>query len=215
MMMTALLTQPAAAESFNFSLGGATTNVNVFETAQTGRVFYNGVRRTAFGPENGANFFFHRDTRDDTFSLLILADQFEDGTRGSLFGQISGLPTTATITRSDDASELAITSPGVATFSFVFNTRGIDGGVISGIDPASTNLTINFTSSTGLTSTNVIDPTGITQLAGAPGPSTTLFVAPNPEPSAWAFFILSFVMVGTAAKRQRRTMTMLQPVLAR
>lgn len=203
----------AGAETFVFSGDGA-GQVGIFETAQTSRQFYNSVRRSAtFAPADGANFFFHRDTRDGTVSFLLLADRFEDGTNGSLAGTITGLPTDALITRSDDASELEITSPGIAVFDFVFNTRGIDGGVISGLDPNNLNFNINITGASGLTSTNLIDPSGITSLGVVPTAGLS-FVASSPEPETWALFILSFCGVAAAAKRRRRTMNTIGLVTA-
>lgn len=196
------LTPAAQAETFTFDGSGA-GGVDVFETAQTGAQFYNGVRRSqTFVPEDGANFFFHRDTRDDTLSLLILADRRNDGTSGTLFGSISNLGAGVTITRSDDANELQLASPGVATFSFRFNNRGIDGGVISGLNPNDVSFHLDITSATGLTSTNLVGTTGVVSLGVIPGAGVS-FVANSPEPGAWALFMLSFAGLAFAGKRRR------------
>ena len=194
---------PLLAETFVFE-GATTQTVDVFETAETGRQFYDGIRRSqTFVPANGANFFFHRDTRDDTLSLLLLADRRNDGTSGTLFGTITNLPTTATVTRSDDANELRLSAPGTAVFNFRFNTRGIDGGVISGLDPDNLNFQLTFTGSSGLTSTNLIDTTGITQIGGAPAPGVTFAVSTAPEPGAWALFMMGFAALAVTGKRRR------------
>ncbi len=191
----------AQAETFIFTGSGGGT-VDVFETAQTGRQFYNSVRRsTTFVPANGINLFFHRDTRNDTLSVLLLADRFNDGTAGSLSGSFTNLTPTATVTRSDDNGELQITSPGVAVFNFTFNARGTDGGVISGLNPLDVGFQFSISGVTGLTSVNLVGTNGVTAL-GAPSAGFSL-VANNPEPEAWALFIISFFGVAVAMKRRR------------
>ena len=191
----------AQAETFIFT-GTGDGVVDVFETAQTGRQFYNSVRRsTTFVPANGVNLFFHRDIRNNTLSVLLLADRFNDGTNGSLSGSFSNLTPTATVTRSDDNGELQLTSPGVAVFNFTFNNRGIDGGVISGLNPLDVGFQFDITGVTGLNSVNLVGTTGFTTI-GTPSAGFSL-VANNPEPEAWALFIISFFGVAIAMKRQR------------
>jgi len=183
------------AETFIFTGSGGGT-VDVFETAQSGNRFYNSVRRSlTFAPANGVNLFFHRDTRNDT-------DRFQDGTGGSLSGSFSNLTPSATVTRSDDRGELQLTSPGVAVFNFVFNNRGIDGGVISGLNPLDVGFQFNITGASGLTSVNLIGTNGVTSL-GAPTAGFAL-VANNPEPEAWALFVLSFGAIALMFKHRRR-----------
>lgn len=193
----------AQAETFIFT-GTGNGVVDVFETAQSGRQFYNSVRRsTTLVPASGVNLFFHRDTRNDTLSVLLLVDRFNDGTSGSLSGSFSNLTPSATVTRSDDNGELQLTSPGVAVFNFTFNNRGIDGGVISGLNPLDVGFQFNITSAAGLSSVNLVGTTGFTTI-GAPSAGFSL-VANNPEPEAWALFIISFFGVAIAMKRQRKT----------
>ena len=195
---------PAHAETVVFD-GGANGSIQVFETAQTAAQFY-GARNFSPVPvnDNGANFFFHRDTNTGVFSLGLIVDQRGDGSGGRFEGTITGLGAGAVVTVADDnASEFRIASPGTAIFNFRFFSCCTDGGVISGLDPNNLAFSINVTNATGLTDTYLAGPSGLTSLGVAPGGGLSFNVSTAPEPEAWALFILGFISVAAAAKRAR------------
>lgn len=200
-----LLGSNAAAETFVFTGSGA-GSVEVFETAQTGRQFYNSIRNSQnITPADGINLFFHRNTNNGTLSVLFFANRRLDGTGGSLTGEFTNLGANATVTRSDDRGELTISSPGVAVFDFTFIGCCVDGGVISGLNPNDVSFNFNITSSSGLSTVNLLGPNGFTTI-GTPGPGFAL-VANNPEPQAWALFILSFIGIAVKLKHERKNYT--------
>ncbi|MEL7487016.1 MAG: hypothetical protein AAGJ87_07365 [Pseudomonadota bacterium] len=204
---------PARAETIVFD-GAAAGSVQVFETAQTAAQFYGGNN---FSPvpvnDNGANFFFHRDTNTGVFSLGLIVDQRGDGSGGRFQGTISGLGAGAFVAVADDnASEFSISTPGTAVFNFRFFSCCTDGGVISGLDPDNLNFSINVTQATGLTDTYLVGPSGLTSLGIAPGGGQLFSVSSAPEPDAWALFILGFIACAGAMKHARRSRPGLQPV---
>ena len=195
----------AHAETVVFN-GYGTGAVQVFETAETGAQFY-GRRNFPTFPvnSNGLNFYFHRDTNTGVLSLGIIVDDRGDGTGGNLSGTITGLGAGASVAFSDDNGELRMTAPGVAVFNYRWISCCTDGGIISGLDASNLNFTINIASAAGLTGTYLIGPNGTVQIAGAPVAGGSLFVAANPEPAAWALFIMGFAACAIAMKRRRRT----------
>jgi hypothetical protein len=193
----------AQAETVIFNGYGA-GEVQVFETAETGATFY-GRRNFPTFPvnANGLNFYFHRDTNTGVLSLGIIVDDRGDGTGGNLSGSITGLGPGAFVAFSDDSGELNMAASGVAVFAYNWISCCTDGGIISGLDADNLGFTINITSSAGLTGTYLIGPRGTTRIAGGPTAGSALFVAANPEPETWAFFIIGFVACAVAMKRRR------------
>ncbi|MEM8772702.1 MAG: PEP-CTERM sorting domain-containing protein [Pseudomonadota bacterium] len=194
----------ARAETIFFN-GFGSGAIDIFETAETGAQFY-GRRNFPTFPvnSNGLNFYFHRDTNTGVLSLGIIVDDRGDGTGGNLSGTITGLGPGASVAFADDAGEISITAPGVAVFNYNWVSCCTDGGIITGLDADNLNFTINITSASGLTGTYLIDPSGTTQIAGAPAIGASLTVAANPEPSTWALFILGFFGCAFAMKQRRR-----------
>lgn len=185
--------------------GSGSGAVQVFETAETGAQFY-GRRNFPTFPvdDNSVTFYFHRNTLTGELSLGLIVDDRSDGSGGRFDGTITGLGNSAFIGFSDDNGELRMTSPGVATFRYRFAGCCTDGGIIGGLDATNLNFAINVTRSTGLTGTFLAGPNGITQIAGAPTAGSTFFVAANPEPAAWALFIMGFAGCAAMMKRRRR-----------
>ncbi len=195
---------PARAETIIFT-GSAFGAVEIFETAGTAVQFY-GSNNTSPVPvnNNGANFFFHRDTRTGVLSLGLIIDQRNDGTGGRFRGAITGLPAGAFVARSDDGGELRMAGPGTALFDYRFYSCCTDGGVISGLEAGPLSLAIDVATASGLTDTYLAAPSGVISLGVAPGAGLSFAVSTSPEPRAWALFIAGFAGVAVAMKRRRR-----------
>jgi len=195
----------ARAETFTFD-GSGTGNIDVFETAGTAASFYGARNRAPVTiNDDGANFFFHRDTTTGIFSLGLIVNRAGDGSGGRFRGTISGLGSSAFVAVADDnAREFSITAPGTARFNFRFFGCCTDGGVISGLDPNNLALSIDVTRSQGLTDTFLVGPSGITSLGITPSAGLNFAVGPNPEPEMWSYFILGFGGIAVAMKRRRK-----------
>lgn len=195
----------AHASTFVFD-GAANGAIDAFETAGTAASFYGARNNAPFQiNDNGVNFFFHRDTTTGILSLGVIVNRNGDGSGGRFEGTISGLNTAAFVAVADDnAREFSISSPGTVSFNFRFFGCCTDGGVISGIDPNALNLSIDITRSQGLTDTFLAGPSGLTSLNTLPAAGINFSVAPNPEPGAWAMFIIGFGATASSLKRRRK-----------
>lgn len=185
--------------------------VNIIETAGSAVDFYrsNGNRNVAPVPlnDNGFNVFFHKDTTTNVYSIGFVIDNNNDGTGGRVQGSISGLNNGSFVALADDnASEFSMPMANTAVFDFRWISRWTDGAVISGVDMNNLNLSIDITSSTGLSDFHVLDGSGTQLSLGLlPIAGTSLSITgAAPEPSTWALLVLGFFGTALRLKQVRR-----------